>query len=161
MPTAEQVLKAIQTVCTKDKIDLPGSLMDDVKSNNKGACVSFGGDLLAELIGEDEPPSSYKNDLDPGPETKDGSFFYYMATASNRDYNHCFCVYFWNNTAILIQVYLEKNVEVLRRLTPVNFQNSIVKLRTGNAVEAYSELFNVVIEPCTITQIYTAVILDK
>jgi hypothetical protein len=74
------------------------------------------------------------------------------------NWNHVFSAYYDNtdNNVIIIQVFLDRNVKLPKRMQPTNFLMDLQLLRTNNAKDAYLRLFGVEIKTFHIDVIWTA-----
>ena len=160
MPYPWQVLKALNAATGELGLKSAGSLMHIYETDGKNSCMSFAGAQLEALLNQGmQSEYSNSNNLGPAADTPEGTFFHFAIIGEPSSANHGFCVFFHDNIAVLMQVFLDKEVLMIRRLGRGDFLGSLGKLRTGNAQEAYDELFGAQIDPFTVQTIHTTRVL--
>ncbi|GGF46361.1 hypothetical protein GCM10011611_61050 [Aliidongia dinghuensis] len=157
MPFPYQILAALRDTLRGFGKKPAGSLMHEYDTDGEIPCFYFAGDLLQKVAGENYTSAENSTALGPNSGTPEGAFFHFAVQGEPSECNHGFCVYFWNNNAILIQVYVNKPVKLILRMSRLDFLNAMANLRAGNCVSAYANLFGVAIEKFTPHSIQTSV----
>jgi hypothetical protein len=155
MPNKREVIDAINTAitelnphCQDHPLTPIGSIHDQRETCGHRSCMSFAGALLEAVPGGADAGSDYPIAVvRPPGRCPDKAFFHVTITGDPPDANHGFCVYFYGNSAIVIQVFLGKRVSMLRWLPYSDFIAAWGNLRSGKFVEAYNTLFRVTINP--------------
>lgn len=151
-----QVLEALRAALTECALPLAGSLFHDYTTNGEVSCVMFGGALLEKVAGSDANYDTVSSrELDPTSATENGAFFQFSVIGAPSDLNHVFCVYFWDNEAVIIQVFLNKKVKLITRISRPSLLDGLSAFHTDKAVEAYKALFGVKIDSFSAEAIYT------
>ncbi|MFK2876643.1 hypothetical protein [Rhodanobacter hydrolyticus] len=127
MPTVDQVLEAVHGALREFKMEMPSlnSLISTQLTSPKLSCVNFAGAILERLSANPQewPCSQY---IYPS-----GLFLNVTLMGDPSEYNHGFCVYFYNNVAYVIQAFLDHKIRLITPMGVDVFVANIVKLRSG------------------------------
>lgn len=146
MFTADQVLEAIHGALREFRMEIPSliSLNSTQLSSPNLSCVNFAGAILDRLSQNCKawPPS---RSVYPS-----GLFLNVTLIGEPSEYNHGFCVYFYDNLAYVIQAFLGHKIRLITPMNLQRFNTSMAGLRSGKASDfaaGYQAISTVDISP--------------
>lgn len=160
MPTPFEMLTKLNESNKACGMPPAGSLMHTAYMTTGAVpCFTFAGTLLENVAGTWDVPSYPIAQCSPHAGTPAGAFFYFSLRGEPQSGNHGFCVYFWQNNALLIQTYVDKQVPLLQIMSRINLLNELAELRSGvngRVTQAYQRLFTVPIDNFDIKEFLVA-----
>jgi len=157
MPYPSEILREVNGCLMDLNKPRAGSLAHIYQTDGEVSCVNLAGAILERFAGDMGENYEYVNATsDNGlvcnidAIATNGRLIHINVRGEPSTNNHVFNVHIWDNTALIIQVYLNKQVRLFRRISKYNFIQEFNRLRSQNShyvSGAYNDLFGVTIAP--------------